>query len=163
MLPSVSRWLAVPLLAGALASSAPVVRWCPMPWEGVPPAVYLRCSLFSASLPAPRGASCADAASCPLAHSVGRPACDGESCPLAGRSRAFCLSDPGLASVWRPHVHAPRNPSAPVAVLIAALTMTAPAPAISHARGLEPEARPPSADPRSRPPVRAPPGIASFV
>jgi hypothetical protein len=159
-----SRWLAVPLLAGAIASTAPVVRWCPMPWDDVPAAIYLRCSLFSASVPAPRGPACADVSRCPLAHERDAAGgCNGASCPMAAHSRAFCLTDPGLASVWRPNIRAPRNPASAMAILATALALAAPTPAMLRARGLEPEARPPSADPRSRPPVRGPPIRAWFA
>ena len=137
------------LMAATLASSAPVARWCPMPWDRVPPAMYLRCSLFSSSAPARFAmvSSCAGS----------------KCCPVERRARAYCLTDPGLSSVWRRHTPAPQNPSAAVAVLAVALSLTAPEPALVRARGLEPEARPPSADPASRPPVRGPPIRASFV
>ena len=137
------------LMAATLASSAPVARWCPMPWDRVPPAIYLRCALFSSSAPARFAvtASCAGA----------------RCCPIEKRARAYCLTDPGLSSVWRRHTPAPQNPSGPVAVLAAALAQAATEPALVRARGLEPEARPPAADPASRPPVRGPPMRASFA
>jgi hypothetical protein len=137
------------LLAATLASSAPVARWCPMPWDRVPPAMYLRCALFATSAPARYALT---------------STCAGSSCcPAEKRARAYCLTDPGLSSVWRRHVPKPRNPSATVAVLTAALALAAPEPALLRARGLEPEARPPSADPASRPPVRGPPFRAAFA
>ena len=140
---------ATALLLGAVASSAPVARWCPMPWDRVPPAIYLRCSLFASSAPVrfALSASCAGA----------------RCCPVQKRARAYCLTDPGLSSVWRRHIPVPQNPSSAVAVLTVAPALAAPEPALERARGLEPEARPPSADPASRPPVRGPPMRASFV
>ena len=153
MKPLVSRWLALPLLIGAIASTAPVARWCPMPWDRVPAALYLRCSLFASSAPVrfALASSCSGAASC----TKSRP------CSQAGQ--AYCLADPGLSSVWRPLLHAPRNPAAVVAVLVATPVLAAPESAIRRSRGLKPEARPPSVDPANRPPVRGPPMRASFA
>lgn len=185
-----------PLLLAALSATAPVARWCPLPWERVPAAVYLRCSLFSEVSPVrvgltaggPAASACAaagapscaaagasasacahgrageGAASCPMAH----PARARETAAPAGpapvhSSRAYCLTDPGLASVWRPHIPAPVNSAVVVAVLVAETSIASPASARWQTRGLEPEARPPSAEPAARPPVRGPPVEPSFA
>jgi hypothetical protein len=145
--------MGVALLAATLASSAPVTRWCPMPWDRVPAAMYLHCSLFSSTAPM-RGALAS-----PCATSCSR-ACETSTPPA---KRAYCLGDPGLSSVWRPQLQTPRNPSAVVAVLVAATALAPPAPAFERARGLEPQARPPSADPAARPPVRGPPLERSYT
>jgi hypothetical protein len=139
--------MGVALLAATLASSAPVTRWCPMPWDRVPAAMYLHCSLFPAAAPMRY------ALASPCATSCSR-ACETSTPPA---KRAYCLGDPGLASVWRPQLRTPRNPSAVVAVLVAVTALAPPAPAFERSRGLEPQARPPSADPAARPPVRGPP------
>lgn len=141
------------LLVATLASSAPVTRWCPMPWDRVPAAMYLHCSLFPAAAPM-RGALAS-----PCATSCSR-ACERSTPPA---KRAYCLGDPGLSSVWRPQLQIPRNPSAVVAVLVAATALAPPAPAFERSRGLEPQARPPSANPAARPPVRGPPLERSYT
>ena len=153
MKPPFSRWLALPLLIGAIASTTPVARWCPMPWDRVPAALYLRCSLFASSAPVRFAlvSSCAGAASCTKSR----------HCSHGGQ--AYCLADPGLSSVWRPLLHTPRNPAAIVAMLVAAPVLAAPERAMQRSRGLEPEARPPSVNPATRPPVRGPPMRASFA
>jgi hypothetical protein len=143
----VRHMVAAALLGATLASSAPVARWCPMSWDCVPPAIYLRCALFASSAPA-RFA---------LTSTCANSSC----CTAPKRARAYCLADPGLSSVWRRHVPNPRNPSAATAAPLAVLALTAPEPARVRARGLEPQARPPSADPASRPPVRGPPNRAA--
>lgn len=168
--------MAAALLAGAVASSTPVARWCPMPWDHVPAAIYLRCTLFSASGVAHFALAPASeaAAACTLgrvaagSHSMSScsgGACGAPHCPKRAsepaRDRAYCLSDPGLASSWRPSLHAPRNPAPAVAVLIAAPALPAPASAIARTHGFEGDAQPPGAEPAARPPVRAPPTLSA--
>jgi hypothetical protein len=175
---------ALPLLA-ALASAAPLVRWCPIQLSQVTVESFVTCDSGARECGSPeeqsRPGADAHAGPCAVAQP---PACPGESappcaadhasarthacdlpacakgCPLqpnAGSGRAFCLEAPFAAMPGRGAPALDPPPALP-AELVAGLL---PAPAGVIARTRLADAARPHSPPRSLPPpVRGPPFVA---
>lgn len=137
---------ALPLLA-ALASTAPLVRWCPLPWSEVSVEDFVACGSVAREC----ARRCED--------TTPPPPCAGP-CPVRPATedgRAYCLEAPAAAT------QGPGSPAIdPPAALAGVLADDAvPEPACAGDRPLAFEpARPRSRPPGLPPPVRGPPCVA---
>ena len=157
----VNAFAFVGLLAAASAA-VPAVRWCPIRWDQVQPAAYLRCDAglppLDGRCPAPAAATDVDPASAPAGSQAS--ACD--MAPAAPQSktlprgRAYCLGDPAIARGLLSR--APRLHASDTFEILPAPTVSEHRPAPRFAsRTWVAEARPPTHHQASLPPVRAPP------
>jgi hypothetical protein len=163
----------LPLLA-ALASAAPLVRWCPMPWSQVTVENFVACDsgareCAGAQEEQPSGAAaqspaCEASGSTPCPFEPANPSTHGcplpgcaKGCPLqaaSSSSRAFCLEAPFTATPGRGAPALDPPPALP-AELVANLL---PESAGELARTRLVETARPHSPPRSLPPpVRGPP------
>jgi hypothetical protein len=163
------------MLAVAVCATLPVARRCPLTLDQIDATTLLFCTAGLGIRPAARVAA-DPAASCPMAAQTSAGSGGVMACPMrehaargcckargdvphsAPRGIGFCLSEPPFARATRggasvlqvPHVQA-------VLVTMIAAAPVAP-PTVTRVAPAH-EARPPTAPPRARPPVRGPPAL----
>jgi hypothetical protein len=145
------RLLAVLTLFAAAASTAPLVRWCPLPWSEVTVEDFVACDTGESACETRCEAECESRA---LASDSSH-GCPNESAPEG--DRAYCLEDPvaGARGPASPAI----DPPAVLAVIVS--TDLPPEPECVASRFLPAEtARPRSRPPGLPPPVRGPPCVA---
>ena len=141
------RLLTVLALFAAAVSTAPLVRWCPLPWSEVSIQDFVACDT---------GVS-----DCETTCDTRTPASDcSHECPNAPAAegdRAYCLEGPVAGA--RGPVSPDLDPPAVLAAIVP--TELAPEPECAASRFLPAEtARPRSRPPGLPPPVRGPPCVA---
>ena len=141
------RLLAVLALFAAAVSTAPLVRWCPLPWSEVTVEDFVACDT-GVSACETRCESRVRSGDCP--H--GCP-----NAPAPERDRAYCLEDPVAGA------RGPISPGIDPPAVLAAIVPAdlPPEPECIASRFLPAEtARPRSRPPGLPPPVRGPPCVA---
>jgi len=158
----VTRSLAALALVAAVASAAPLVRWCPLPWSAVSVEDFAACEARPSECARAQAAECGALAA---GSACGTRAC-GSECGAPDRAaarspeqpRAFCLEAP-VAATQGPGSVALDPPAALAALVPVAAELPVPACVAARPIAFEP-ARPRARPPGLPPPVRGPPCVA---